>query len=69
MNEELSKRIKEMSELLVKSNEYLSKSRKGNVELKQKLSQLKMKYNTIINKNEDNNTNNKNNINVYSITP
>ena len=60
MNEELSKRIKEMSELLVKSNEYLSKSRKGNVELKQKLSQLKMKYNTIINKNEDNNTNNKN---------
>ena len=66
MNEELSKRIKEMSELLVKSNENLSKSRKDNIELKQKLGQLEIKYNSIINKNEDNNTNNKNNIDFIS---
>ena len=61
MNEELSKRIKEMSELLVKRNENLSKAREDNIELKQKLNQLEMKYNSIINKSEDSN-NNKNNI-------
>jgi hypothetical protein len=47
INEELNKRLKEMSEILVKSNENLSKARKDNIELKQKLSQLELKNNTI----------------------
>ena len=40
INEELNKRLKEMSELLVKSNENLSKARKDNNELKQKEEEL-----------------------------
>ena len=46
INEELNKRLKEMSEILVKSNENLSKARKDNIELKQKLNQLELKYNS-----------------------
>ena len=56
INEELNKRLKEMSEILVKSNENLSKARKDNIELKQKLNQLELKYNsTKVNINNDNN--------------
>ena len=60
INEELNKRLKEMSEILVKSNENLSKARKDNIELKQKLNQLELKYNsTKDNINNDNNIKNK----------
>ena len=47
-----------MSELLIKSNENLNKSRKDNMELKQKYNQLESNYNSIINSNENNNNNN-----------
>jgi len=56
INEELNKRLKEMSEILVKSNENLSKARKDNIELKQKLNQLELKYNST----KDNINNNSN---------
>ena len=60
INEELNKRLKEMSEILVKSNENLSKARKDNIELKQKINQLEFKYNsTKDNINNDNNIRNK----------
>ena len=42
---ELKKRLNEMSDLLVKSNEYLNKSRQDNYELKQKYYELEKKYN------------------------
>ena len=49
-----------MSEILVKSNENLSKARKDNIELKQKLNQLELKYNyTKDNINNNSDINNK----------
>ena len=50
INEELSKRLKEMSELLIKSNENLSKSRKDNLELKKKCNELESQCNNVNNK-------------------
>ena len=47
INEELNKRLKEMSELLIKSNENLSKSRNDNIELKRKYKELESNYNSI----------------------
>ena len=63
MNEELNKRLKEMSELLIKSNENLSKARKDNNDLKQKYNKLELNYNSLIKDKEENynNENNKNN--------
>ena len=59
INEELNKRLKEMSELLIKSNENITKIRKENMELKKKYKEIELKYNTLINKSEKSDTNNK----------
>ena len=47
IDEELDKRLKEMSELLVKSNQNLSISTKNNSELKLKYDELKEKYDNL----------------------
>ena len=62
INEELSKRIKEMSELLIKNNENLSKSRKDNIDLKQKNNNLELKYNLLMEQNKKINNNDYENI-------
>ena len=58
INEELSKRSKEMSELLIKSNENLSKLRKDNIDLKQNYNNLELKYNLLMEQNKKVNLNN-----------
>jgi len=47
-NQELNKRLTEMSTLLMKSNDYLNKSRQENNELKQKYYDLEKRYNLTV---------------------
>ena len=58
INGELNKRLNEMSNLLVKSNEYLNKSRQENNELKKKYLDLEKKYNLSCRDNLDREKNN-----------
>jgi len=50
-NNDLKKRVKEMSDLLVQSNFYLDISRQENMKMKEKYNELKKNYNTLKNEN------------------